>query len=162
MIDPAHSNCTVVVVTNTNFTLISGVTNASPAPTYQWYYYGALMADQTNSSVSFSPIQSTNAGCYSVVASNAFGIVTNQCCVIVDPPVLRYQPDYRLVPPVCNLTAALLPGTILQGATNVTPVISWQNLATNSTTNCNFLYVAPMFETNGQPIPQCFYRTMKP
>jgi hypothetical protein len=120
------------------------------------------MQDRTNSTIPFTSIQCSNAGCYSVVVSNVFGVVTNECCVIVDPPMLRYQPDYSIVPPVCNITAALLPGTILQSATNITPIISWQNLATNSITNCNFLYIAPIFDTNGQPVPQCFYRTMKP
>jgi hypothetical protein len=138
------------------------VTNAIPTPSYQWYHYGVPLADETNSTFAVGSVQPSDAGCYSVVASNSFGIVTNECCVIVNPPMLRYQPDYTVVPPVCNLTAALLPGTILQGTTNVTPIISWQNLVTNTTTNCNFLYTAPIFDTNGQPVPQCFYRTMKP
>jgi hypothetical protein len=152
----------VVVATNSPYTIPSGVTNASPTPTYQWYYYGALMTNQTNSSIVFGSIQSSNAGCYSVVVSNVFGIVTNKCCVIVDPPVLRYQADWLSIPPLCNVSAALLPGTILQLATNVTPLISWQNVVTNDSTNCNFQYSSPMFDTNGDPVPQCFFRTRKP
>src|SRR6185503_8885343 len=56
MIDPAASNCTQVVITNTTVTISSGVTNASPTPTYTWYYYDNLLTGQTNSTISFSSV----------------------------------------------------------------------------------------------------------
>jgi hypothetical protein len=44
-----------------------------------------------------------------VIVSNAFGIVTNQCCLIVDPPILRYQADMSNNPALCKISAALMP-----------------------------------------------------
>ena len=60
------------------------------------------------------------------------------------------------------MSSALLPGCVLQYATNLTPPVPWQNLFTNTTTNCNFQFVAPMLDTNGQPYPQRYYRTRTP
>ena len=162
VLDPSKSNCTLVFPAGTNVTLMSGITNASPAPSYQWYLYGAPLSNETNSTLSFSPIQSHNAGCYSVVASNLFGIVTNQCCVIVDPPELRCRAAFDDYPASTEISAALLPGSILQATLDLTPKITWDNVVTNTTTNCYFLYAAPMFDTNGVALPPRFYRTLKP
>ena len=65
-------------------------------------------------------------------------------------------------PPAMKISAALLSGSILQSTTNITPKIAWDNVVTNATTNCYFLYSTPMFDTNGQSLPQHFYRTSKP
>ncbi len=162
ILDITKSNCTLVFPAGTNVTLISGVTNGIPAPGYQWYFCGTPLPNATNSTLSFTPIHSSDAGCYSVVASNFAGVLTNQCCVIVDPAELRFQVDWEAFPPACNISGALLGGAVLQSATSLTPLISWQNVVTNLTTNCNFQYAAPMYDTNGYPIPQCFYQTRRP
>jgi hypothetical protein len=49
----------------------------TPAPTYQWRKDGADLTGQTNATLSLSNVQSTNAGNYTVVVSNAGGIVTS-------------------------------------------------------------------------------------
>jgi hypothetical protein len=49
----------------------------TPAPTYQWRKDGADLTGQTNATLSLTNVQSTNAGNYTVVVSNAGGIVTS-------------------------------------------------------------------------------------
>lgn len=44
---------------------------------YQWQFQGLNIAAATNASLVLSNIQATHAGTYSLVASNAFGVVTN-------------------------------------------------------------------------------------
>jgi uncharacterized repeat protein (TIGR03803 family) len=49
----------------------------APAPTYQWFFNGNVLAGCTNFTLCQSCVQSTNAGMYSVVAWNNFGAVTS-------------------------------------------------------------------------------------
>ena len=162
LVDPAPSGCFLVVPAGTNVTLTAGITNNPvPAPSYQWFCSGALLPEATNSTLTFTPIQSTNAGVYTAVVSNLFGVSTNNCCVIVNPPHLRYQVDLTNSPALFNISAALLPGWI-QSATNLSPPITWQNQVTNMTTNCNCQLAVPMRDTNGVPFPPRFYRARTP
>jgi hypothetical protein len=57
-------------------TFISAVTGIGPF-TYQWRFQGVNLAGQTNSSLTISNVQTTNAGNYSVVVSNSGGSVTS-------------------------------------------------------------------------------------
>src|SRR5207247_565507 len=137
LLDPPPGGCVLVVAAGTNVTLNSGVTNnPMPPPSYQWSYYGVPLPNATNSTLDFTPIQSSHAGSYSVVVSNAFGAAANICCVVVDPPLLRYQADLSGFPWLLNLSAAMLPGSI-QVATNLLFPAAWQSVVTNITTNCN-------------------------
>jgi len=161
MLDPPPGGCSVVFAPGDTATLSAGVTNSpSPPPTYQWYYYGAPLADATNSTLIFMPIQASNAGPYMVVVSNMFGVATNSCCVIVNPPLLHCFTS--LTNSLFNISAALLPACVIQYATNLTPPINWINLVTNSITNCNFFFSAPMMETNGARYQQRYYRALGP
>ncbi len=163
IIPPAQSNCTLVVAAGDNVTLPSGVTNTpSPPPVCQWYYYGVPLPGQTNLTLSFMPIQSSNAGCYTIVLSNCFAVVTNKCCVIVNPPQLRWQAAMTDPPWLLNISASLPPGCVLQSTTNLSPPITWENLVTNTTTNCYFFFTAPMADTNGALFPQRFFRARGP
>jgi hypothetical protein len=162
ILDPPQSACAAMYSAGTAVSLSAGVTNnPAPPPRYQWYCYGNPLTGATNSTLAFTHIQPSNAGPYSVIISNAFGIATNGCCVIVDPPQLRYQTSFTGSPWLLNISGALLPGCVLQAATNLSPVILWQNVYTNSVTNCNCLYSAPII-TNGNPLPQRVYRARRP
>jgi hypothetical protein len=163
IIIPALSNCTLVCGAGTNVSMPCGVTNASPAPSYQWFRDGTLLLNETNSSLSFLPVQSSNAAPYSVIVSNTFGVVTNTCCMFVTPPMLHSQVAYsKGLPVTLSISSILLPDYVLQSATNLNSPIQWQNLTTNTTTNCNFLFVAPMLDTNGILYPERYYRLRKP
>ena len=54
--------------------------------TYQWYDNGILIPNATNSTLTFSAIQFTNAGSYSVVVSSSLGSVTNTAAQVVVNP----------------------------------------------------------------------------
>jgi glucose/arabinose dehydrogenase len=49
---------------------------------YQWLFYGTNIPGATNSSLVFTNIQLTNAGFYTVVVSNSFGVVTSSNTVL--------------------------------------------------------------------------------
>jgi concanavalin A-like lectin/glucanase superfamily protein/VCBS repeat protein/Ig-like domain-containing protein/FG-GAP repeat protein len=53
---------------------------------YQWYDNGKVIPNATNSSLTFSAIQFTNAGSYSVVVSSSLGGVTNTAAQVVVNP----------------------------------------------------------------------------
>jgi hypothetical protein len=157
------SNCTLVCDAGTNIVLNCGVTNAIPPPSYQWYYQGAPVANATNATMSFASVQPSNAGPYSVIISNSFGMLTNFCCLIVTPPQLACTAAFTNgFPSTYSISSALLPGYILQYTTNLNPPSTWQNVLTNTTTNCSFLHVSPMVDTNGQAFPRRFYRAVSP
>jgi hypothetical protein len=60
----------VAQVAGTSLTL-TGVAVGSPPVSVQWYQNGTPLSGQTNSTLTFSPLQGTNAGGYSIVATNA-------------------------------------------------------------------------------------------
>jgi hypothetical protein len=55
-----------------------------PPFSYQWYFGGAIINGASNTVLSLSDVQSTNAGQYSVVASNSAGSVTNSATLTVN------------------------------------------------------------------------------
>jgi hypothetical protein len=61
---------------------------------YQWYRAGALLANQTNSSLSFGNVSATNAGTYSVVVGDACSdLLTNSASLVVNlPMVVNFAP----------------------------------------------------------------------
>ena len=58
-----------------NVTISSGIRGSDPI--YQWYQNGVAVAGQTNANLTYSPILSSDAGSYYVIASNSFGSVTS-------------------------------------------------------------------------------------
>jgi hypothetical protein len=56
----------------------SVVATGAPPPTFQWRFRGIDLPGKTNSSLSVTHAQFTNAGPYSVVVSNDNGVVTSQ------------------------------------------------------------------------------------
>ena len=51
--------------------------SAVPPLAYQWYFDGRPLAGATNDSLTISPMTAVDAGVYMVIASNAFGAITN-------------------------------------------------------------------------------------
>jgi hypothetical protein len=63
------------------------VTASGTGPlSYQWYRNGVPISDETNSSLSFSPATSEDAGSYNVVVSNTLGIVTSWTATLKTAP----------------------------------------------------------------------------
>jgi len=80
-----------------NVTFTSGADSSLPIK-YQWLYFGTnFLANATNQSLTLTNVQSTNAGSYSVIASNSLGSVTSSVAVLtvpLTPPttLIAYEP----------------------------------------------------------------------
>lgn len=95
----------------TSVTLTAGTYGAAPAPTYRWLLNGVLIANATNDSLLLANFQATNAGTYSVIASNFAGMVTNIVAGVTLAPQFRLNyglvftggvPRVRLTGPLTN------------------------------------------------------------
>ena len=124
-------------VENTTLTLAVSAYGAPP-PAYQWYFNtNTLLAGKTGPYLGFSPVLPANAGMYSVVVSNVFGVVTSRYAVVtvaadlVAPTILGATADATLTnitltfsEPVDHLTAispgnyALSGGLTMYGLTH--------------------------------------------
>ena len=70
---------TVVVGTNVTFSVIA---SGTPPLRYAWLFNGAALAGQTNATLTLTNVQTTDAGSYTVVVSNAIGTVTSLAAVL--------------------------------------------------------------------------------
>jgi hypothetical protein len=78
-----------LAVAGGSHTLTSGA-DSSEAISYQWWFFGTnLLAGATNSSLTLTNLQTTNAGQYSVIATNSLGSATSSVAtltVVATPP----------------------------------------------------------------------------
>jgi hypothetical protein len=78
--------------------------SGTPAPTYQWKKDGSLLAGATSSTYSISSVTTSDAGIYTVVATNSVGSVTsNSATLTVTPPVTA--PTVTTQPSAASVTA---------------------------------------------------------
>jgi len=84
---------------------------------YQWYFNSIPLANQTNASLIFNPIQTNNAGNFFVVASNQVGSVTSSVAAltVLVPPAIT-------VPPLNGLAALGSNATLFVTATGTQPL----------------------------------------
>lgn len=77
----------VMLLPGSNAVFTSTATGSQPI-NYQWYFNGSQISGATNTSLSLTNIQTTNAGNYSLVAANAVGTNTssNAALIIVGIP----------------------------------------------------------------------------
>jgi hypothetical protein len=90
-----------------NVTLLAGgsstlIVNATgqPAPSYQWRHNEVDLPGANSSVLTFLNIAAHQAGDYTVIASNFFGVVTSRVAVVtvnVQAPVISTQPTSRTV-----------------------------------------------------------------
>jgi hypothetical protein len=88
---------TNVVGTTATF---SPTVTGNPSPSYQWRFNGtnltdgAVISGANSNSLVLSNVQTTNAGSYSMVVSNAVGMLTSAVAVltIIVPPTITSQP----------------------------------------------------------------------
>jgi Leucine-rich repeat (LRR) protein len=62
--------------------------------TYQWYFSGAALPGATNTSLALTNVQTTNAGNYFAVVTNAFSSATSSVAVltVISAPLITAQP----------------------------------------------------------------------
>jgi hypothetical protein len=96
---------------------------ASGSPTYQWQFNGEAISGQTGSTLTLMSVQSSNAGTYSVVATNASGSTTSGSATltVVNPkaaPVFTVQPESETAAPGTSYT--------FSAAASGSPTYQWQ------------------------------------
>lgn len=81
---------TVILGTNVTFTAAA---NGFPAPNYQWRFNNTSIAGATNASYTLAFVATTNAGNYSVVATNLAGGIssTNALLALVAPAAAQFS-----------------------------------------------------------------------
>lgn len=73
-------------VVNVGGTAYLSVTANNVTPIYyQWLFNGSPLSNDTNATLTISPVNFTNGGAYSVVVSNAYGGVTSGVALVVVP-----------------------------------------------------------------------------
>ncbi|MGA2541554.1 MAG: Ig-like domain-containing protein, partial [Verrucomicrobiota bacterium] len=126
----------------------SVATTGTGAVTYQWYQGTTPLAGQTESTLTLFPVNSTDAGSYTVTATSGGVTLTSTPAVltVAQPPVITTQPLGQTVPIGANVTLSplasgdgpffwqwLLNGASIPGATNRTySILSAQPLNSGS------------------------------
>jgi|GEM_PF-828168 len=88
-----------VTVTSGQTATFSVTASGSPAPVYQWMKGGVDIAGKTNSSLTLSSVQPSDAGSYAVRVANTAGSVTSDAAALTvnTIPVFEIQPFSRSV-----------------------------------------------------------------
>lgn len=73
---------------------ISVTAGGVPTLAYQWYFNSNLVVNATNSALTFSDVQTSDAGSYFVVVTNGYGAITSSLATltVVVPPTIVTQP----------------------------------------------------------------------
>jgi hypothetical protein len=126
------------VAQGTNVTFSIGASGTGPL-TYQWYLDGAALAQNTNSTLTLTNVQSTNIGSYSVLVDSPFGsILSSNATLTVDSsPIIKGQPQSQSVPVGTNVTLSV---TAAGNLPTIPPVTSgtlqlWLKAGTGVVTN---------------------------
>lgn len=85
-------------------TFFWALASGTPAPTYQWKLNGVAIAGATSPQLELSNVQATNAGSYSVTATNTAGSATSNGATLSvnsvspgNPPSFAFQPESQTV-----------------------------------------------------------------
>ena len=152
VISPPLSNLVVYTGGNASFSVTPG--GSSPF-TYQWYFNGTNIAGATNSSLSLSNAQSTNAGSYNVVVSNIVGSVVSPGAQLTVIPPIQFTSAATLSSGAFKFSFTGTTGIqyVIETSTNL---VTWTVL-TNLTDSAN-----PVTFTDSNSTPQTmrFYRVL--
>jgi uncharacterized repeat protein (TIGR01451 family) len=90
------TNVAVALGGDATFTITA---NGTAPLSYQWSFNGTNVIDATNSVLTLTNVQTTNAGDYAVQVSNAFGTdqSSNAVLVVGDPPLITSQPANQTI-----------------------------------------------------------------
>jgi Leucine-rich repeat (LRR) protein len=113
-------------IIGTNVTLTAGA-SGTPAPGYQWQFNGTPIPGASTSALTFSSIQPSNGGNYTLVASSSAGSITSAVASLTVwvPPAIGLQPQSQT-----NITGTLVSFNVL-AAGNPSPSFQWQFNGTN-------------------------------
>ena len=75
--------------------MLSAVATGTPAPTYQWYKDGAILTGETTAALSLASVSTTDAGSYTVIATNSAGSAESaQAVLTVTDPYTSWAAGY--------------------------------------------------------------------
>ncbi|HTV39256.1 MAG TPA: immunoglobulin domain-containing protein [Candidatus Sulfotelmatobacter sp.] len=121
VIDPIITSEPSSVTTNLGSPASFSVAAYGTSPKYQWYFNGNAIPGANASTYSIASVVDANAGNYTVVVSNIFGVVTSTpaaSLTVIDPPVITGQPQ--------NVTAnAGGAATFTVAYTGTSPTFQW-------------------------------------
>ncbi len=122
------------------------VTATGTAPlSYQWSRNGVSLLGATNSTLVLSPVQSLNAGNYTVFVTNNFGSITSSPATLV---VTNFPIVLSVTPSVSTTEGGFSFGaTVPRGATYIvlasTNMVTWVPIVTNVLSETNFIFKDP-------------------
>jgi autotransporter-associated beta strand protein len=120
VIDPIITNQPVSLTNNAGTTATFAVGFIGTAPGFQWFTNGLPLSGATSASLVLNNVSQTNAVNYTVVLSNAFGVVTSSIAslTVIDPPVI-------ITPPASLTVNATSNATFTVGYTGTAPSFQW-------------------------------------
>lgn len=136
------TNRTVNAGANATFTASA---SGTPAAAYQWFFNSAAIAGATNSSYTKTNAQMTDAGNYSVTASNFASSVTSSNAALAVTQIQLAAPQFTNGAWQFVFTGAPGPGYSIQTSSNL---MTWVTLATVTNTNGTVIF-NDLVDTNG-------------
>ena len=128
----------------------------SGALNYQWFDNGVTIDGATNATLSFTGIQFTNGGLYSVVVSSSFGTVTNVAAqVVVNPAGVSLG-----FCPALTISGVAGYSYIIQSSTNLTDTNAWNTLTNLTLTQPVQLWVDTNVDASAPFNSKYFYRVL--
>ncbi len=98
----------------------------SPSPTFQWLKGGSAIAGATTSSYSLASAQLTDAGAYTVVATNSAGSATSSTAQLtVNPVVVTAAPSFTMQPVNQTINVGGNATFIAAATGSPTPTFQW-------------------------------------
>jgi autotransporter-associated beta strand protein len=122
VIDPIITNPPTSITTNLGSSVTFSVGAYGTTPKYQWQKNSGAIAGATVSTFSIASVADADAAAYTVVVSNAFGVVTSAppaILTVIDPPIITNQP-------VSITRNAGQTATFTVGASGTAPTYQWR------------------------------------
>ena len=143
---------TVKLGTNMLFTAAA---TGLPVPNFQWLFNGTNISGATNSSYALAFVAATNAGNYSVTATNLAGVVTSSNAQLALLPPAAAQFQTISVQPDGTVQISFTGDTVWTYTIETSPdLVNWSALTNLTSANGNFNFTAGAI-TNS---PQQFFR----
>lgn len=124
----------------------------SPPLAYEWIFNGQAMAGETNTTLTLTELQSTNAGLYQVVVSNPYGSVPSALAQLT---VADACVDLHMFAGL-NISGQVGSTYVLSYTTDLSKTNSWVPLATNTMTSAGWFFL----DMDSPFAPKRFYKTV--
>lgn len=152
LVDPFGGLVTDWGYTNT----LSVIAGGSGPLDYQWYDNGTALAGATNQTLTFTNIQFTNGGLYTVVVSSPYGSVTNAPeQVVIDPSGIAIG-----LSPTVTITGVVGYNYIIQRTPDLSDTNSWVTVTNLTLTSPVQIWADTNINTAAPSTPKEYYRIL--